>query len=797
MSVPAALAAALADRYRLDRELGQGGMATVYLAHDLKHDRDVALKVLRPELAASLGAGRFLAEIRLTAHLSHPHILPLLDSGEAAGFLYYAMPFVEGESLRDLLARRGELPVAEVVSILRDVCRALAYAHQHGVVHRDIKPDNVLLSGGAAAVADFGVAKAVSASAEAGQTGLTSVGVALGTPAYMAPEQAAASPTVDHRADLYALGVTAYEMLTGQPPYVGRTPEGLLAAQVSEPPEPILKRRPVLPPHLAALVMRLLEKRAADRPQTAEEVLRAVDSITTPSAGHPPTSARLAIAARLGRRRWLVAGGVGAVLLVVAAVFVLRGGSAGGAARCAGSAQPALAVLPFDVGGDTANEYFADGLTDELAGALGKVPGLRVTGRTSSYAFKGQSLDAQTVGRRLGVTHLVEASVRRAGSRVRVQAQLVCAADGFVLWSAPYEREVRDVFAVQDSVTAAIVGELRLQLTGTAAAATRAGRTENPEAHDLYLRGRFHLMQGGDAGIRRAMEMFNRAIAVDSTYADAYSGLAMAWMWLADVYVAPLNAYPQAKVAAARALALDSLDAVARAVYGYASAILDFDFAFAERELRQAMESAPRSVDVGFLFANFACLIPRLQAEGLEVARGLEVLDPFSPMMSFQHVFCLYVMRRYDEAIAAYHRALALDSTFLYADVWDGAAWREKGRLDSAVAAYRRTQRVLGGTPLYGLAVTLARMGRTAEARVELRRLEAVARQRYVAPGTIGLVYVALGDRDVAFGAFERSLRAHDGWLWGLTSFPELDPVRDDPRFAALLRRAYGDWSPR
>jgi serine/threonine-protein kinase len=449
------------------------------------------------------------------------------------------------------------------------------------------------------------------------------------------------------------------------------------------------------------------------------------------------------------------------------------------------------------VGGDTANTYFADGLTDELAGALGKVPGLRVTGRTSSYAFKGQSLDAQTVGRRLGVTHLVEASVRRAGSRVRVQAQLVCVADGFVLWSAPYERETRDAFAVQDSVTAAIVGELRLQLTGATIAATRAGRTDNPEAHDLYLRGRVYLMQGSEAGIRRAMDLFGRAIELDSTYADAFTALAEAWAWLSTAYLAPLEAYPHVREAAARALRLDSSAAEARGLFGMAAGVLDFDFPFMERELRQAVQLAPRSADVGLLFANFACMFPRLQPEGLAVAERMASLDPYSPLVAFQRAVCLYIMRRYDETIAQYRRVLAMDSTFLYGDVWDAAAWREKGQLDSALVAYRRTQRALGGAPLVGLAVTLAQTGRIAEARQELRRLEGVARGRYVSPMQDAWVYAALGDRDAAFAALERSVRAHDETLWGLATFPELAPLRRDPRWAALVRRVFGDWSPR
>jgi serine/threonine-protein kinase len=486
-----------------------------------------------------------------------------------------------------------------------------------------------------------------------------------------------------------------------------------------------------------------------------------------------------------------------AVLLAAVGVLVVRGGPARGATRCAGSGTPALAVLPFDVGGDTANEYFADGLTDELAGALGKVPGLRVTGRTSSYAFKGQSLDAQAVGRRLGVTHLVEASVRRAGSRVRVQAQLVCAADGFVLWSAPYEREVRDVFAVQDSVTAAIVSELRLQLTSTTVAATRAGRTSNPEAHDLYLRGREHFMEGSEVGLRRAMEMFGRAIELDSAYADAFTALAEAWTWLADVYVAPLEAYPHVKEAAARALQLDSSSAEARAVFAHASGVIDWDFALMERELRRALELDPQSVDVGLIFANFACLFPRLQAEGLAVAERMESLDPYSPLVAFQSAACFYLMGWYDETIAKYRRVLALDSSFYYGEVLDAAAWREKGKPDSALAAYHRTQRALGGMPLLDLAVTLARAGRLAEARQEFGRVQGLAKGRYVTPLVDASVYTALGNHDAAFAALERSLRNHDAPLYALAVHPFWAPLHDDPRWAPFVRRVYGDWSPR
>jgi serine/threonine-protein kinase len=299
------LKAALADRYEIERELGAGGMATVYLARDLRHEREVAVKVLRPELAAALGSDRFLQEVKIAANLTHPHILPLHDSGEADGFLYYVMPFIEGQSLREKLAREGEQPVADVVKILREVVDALSHAHERGVVHRDIKPDNVMLSGRHALVTDFGVAKAVSEAT--GRQQLTTAGVALGTPAYMAPEQAAADPHIDHRADIYAVGALAYELLAGRPPFTGTTPQEVLAAHVTQSAEPVTKHRESVPAALEQLVMRCLEKRPADRWQSAEEMLPQLEALSTPSGGVTPAETRPMKLARRGSRARVIA----------------------------------------------------------------------------------------------------------------------------------------------------------------------------------------------------------------------------------------------------------------------------------------------------------------------------------------------------------------------------------------------------------------------------------------------------------------------------------------------------------
>jgi tRNA A-37 threonylcarbamoyl transferase component Bud32 len=315
VDVQETLRSALADRYAIERELGQGGMATVYLAHDPRHERRVAIKVLRPDLAAMLGPDRFLREVRIAANLQHPNILPVYDSGEAGGFLYYVMPYIEGPSLRDNLSQHGEMPVAEAARILRDVADALTAAHAKGVVHRDIKPDNIMLSGRHALVADFGVAKAVQEAT--GRQALTTKGVALGTPTYMAPEQAAADPHTDHRADLYAFGVMAYEMLTGQPPFVGPTAQAVLAAHITEPPVSVTQRRPTIPLQLAQLVMKCLAKKPADRPQTAEELLPILESFATPSGGITPMDTQPVQAVGVARRRrWLAVAGAAVVVVV-------------------------------------------------------------------------------------------------------------------------------------------------------------------------------------------------------------------------------------------------------------------------------------------------------------------------------------------------------------------------------------------------------------------------------------------------------------------------------------------------
>ena len=442
------LQTSLGANYAIERELGGGGMSRVFVATEKTLGRTVVVKVLPPELAHAVSVERFRREIAMSARLQHPHIVPLLTAGETDGLPYYTMPFIDGESLRARLAREGELPLVDVVRVLRDVTGALAYAHEHGVVHRDIKPENVLLTRQHALVADFGVAKALSASTMAAGNSSTSLGIALGTPAYMAPEQAAADPTMDGRADLYALGAMAYELLAGSPPFSGRNAQATLAAHAQETATPVEVRRPATPPALATLVTKLLEKRPADRPQTAEAVRSVLDGVMTTSGAmlpFAPAKKKFPVPA------WAVAAAAALIVAVVIVATARRGKGEAGMAGMAGMvgmssdgdiAPHSVAVLPFaNVGKDTATEYFADGMADELTTALARVPGLKVAARSSAFTFRDQSVGAQHVGKTLHVGNVLEGSVRREGGRLRVTAQLVNTASGLAVWSDSYERE--------------------------------------------------------------------------------------------------------------------------------------------------------------------------------------------------------------------------------------------------------------------------------------------------------------------------------------------------------------------
>src|SRR2546421_2897286 len=715
LEILARLKAALADRYAIDRELRHGGNATVHVAQDVTHGRAVAIKVLRPELAAALGAERFLREIEIAARLTHPHILPLHDSGEAKGFLYYVMPFVQGESLRDRLKREPQLPVEEAVRITREVGAALSHAHSQDVVHRDIKPENILVSGGEAVVADFGIARAIVA---AGAEQLTDTGLAVGTPGYMSPEQATGAMQLDGRSDVYSLGCVLYEMLAGHPPFLGTTAQEILARHSLDAVPPLRTIRPELPEAVEHAVRKALAKSRADRFATATAFIEALTR-----AGAPPPFARRA--ARPG-------------VFVAAGVAPLGAGSLLLARRSATLSSdepgPSIAVLEFkNVGGDSANRPFSYGMSEELSTALGKVEGLRVLARSGVIRFRGKDVAPQEIGRQLHARYVLDGGVRIGGTRRRVSAQLIDVAKGNEIWSEEYDRDARDrdVFAVQDEITRAIVAALRVHLSGPASAALAKRSTESPEAHDLYLQGRYFFAKRDSTSLRKAQDYFERAIVKDPSYALAYAGLSDAYSHRAVFgYVPPHDIHSKAKQAALRALALDSTLAEAHTSLGFIDLFLEWDWATAGRELDRALALDPRYPPAHLFRAWYFLATDRMNDAVGEVQTAVR-LDPFSLVNNARLASMLYYARRYNEALAQARRLLEMDSMFFQVRVELARAYLQLGQCDEALAAMKHAPEQASGAAYFGgvWGWINARCGHPAQALAELNRFRAEARE--------------------------------------------------------------------
>jgi serine/threonine-protein kinase len=800
--IPERLQASLADRYRIERELGEGGMATVFLAEDLKHRRRVAVKVLKPELGAVLGAERFINEIRTTANLQHPNLLPLFDSGEADGLLFYVMPYVEGETLRHRLKATPQLPVDETVRVISLVAGALDFAHARGVVHRDLKPENILLQAGQPIVADFGIALAV---AEAGGERVTQTGLSLGTPHYMSPEQAAGSQTVDARSDQYALAATAYEMLTGEPPHTGPTTPVILARLMTETPRDIRATRPAVPAAVDAAIQRALSKSPADRFPSCgafAEALGAGATYTAPPAA-PVVEAAQAVArpASSVRRSGLI-GGVLAIAVVAAAVFVrdalsskasnVPDRSTATPGDSATSAERSLAVLPFtSVGGDTANSYFAAGIADELTSALMQIPGLRLAGRASAARVKEQGGGASEIGAALNVAAVLDGSVRRSGDRIRVSAELTSARDERVLWSKTYERALADVFAVQDEITREIVSALQVQLTSASGARGMSARggTKNLEAYDLYLRA-LPLYKGRGPGLLQAERYLVDAISRDPGFARAHATLASTL--LAQPYFVAVSARDVAargRAAATRAIALDDSLADGHQALAHAHAEAN-EWSAARREYERAIALDPRFVEAHYRMGEmlYRMGLPREALDHFEAANRL---DPLYTQNNSYLSLTLAMLGRIDEAIAVAERALPVDPENLVINQWYAHVLEFAGRREATKAQARRLIALPNVTlvRIGAAAGMLGRSGARDEARALLRRIEAAPAGTQERDVGILVARLGLGDLEAAMTALETAVRTdpHRVAAYGLHGLA-YDPLRADPRFAAVVR---------
>jgi len=740
----ASFASALADRYAVERELGRGGMATVYLAEDRKHGRKVAIKVLRPGLAASLGAERFLREIGIAARLAHPHIVPLIDSGEANGMLYYVQPFVPGGSLRERLDAEKRLALKETLRIAQEVGAGLDYAHRNRFVHRDVKPENVLFADGHALLADFGVARVYSASET---EGVTDAGIAVGTPEYMSPEQASGEPNVGSASDVYSLACVVYEMLTGEPPVRGMGARATLAKQVTDVPRPVRALRPDAPAHIERTLARALAKDPGERFPTVAEFVAALQREQPGGGG---------------------AGAIGAVI------------------------GRSIAVLPFvNASPDRENEYLSDGITDELINALAKVDGLRVASRTSVFALKGKPQDVRAIGALLGAAWVLEGTLRRSGDRLRITAQLTSTEDGQLLWSERFDRTFADVFAIQDEIARTIVDTLRVAPFAEFAAPSPNRRTENITAYGLYLRGRYAWNTRTQEGITEAIRYFEQAIAEDPRYAPAYTGLADSYSLQLDYRSVPVaEGFALAKQYARKALELDETVAEAHASLAWSLFIYDWDWEGAGREFRRALELDPRYATAHQWYAFWLTARGRLDEALVEAHTALE-LDPASVSIRRSVGWVYYYARRYDQARYHMARAVAMNPTA-------AETYRVLGLLLAQQDQWNEAERVLReGMTLPGAATyttaalgyVLARAGKRTEAEGLLAELEDQRRRDYVSPVAFATLYLGLDDHERALDWTERALEERRGWLAYLRVNPLLDPLRGQARFEAMIQK--------
>jgi serine/threonine protein kinase/tetratricopeptide (TPR) repeat protein len=710
---------ALGHSYTIDRELGKGGMATVYLAQDGKHDRVVALKVLHPDLAASLGPDRFLREIKLAARLNHPHILPLFDSGEAGGFLYYVMPYVEGESLREKLDREQQLPIEEAVHHGRAIASALDYAHRQGIVHRDIKPENVMLYEGEAMVMDFGIAKAVSA---AGSETLTQTGMMVGTPAYVSPEQAAGETNLDGRSDQYSLACVVYEMITGERPFSGATPQAIMAKRFSETPKSLRSLRGAVPESVEKAISRAMATDASGRYSSTAQFGQALASgnVATPTSTES---------------------------IPVAAV----------------SAAKSVAVLPFaNPSGDQESEYFTDGMADEIINALSKIQSLRVASRTSSFAFKGKNEDIGEIGRKLKVSTVLEGSMRKMGNKLRITAQLINVADGYQLWSERYDREMEDVFAIQDDIAQAIVKALRVILTEGEKKQIEKAHAVDVKAYDFYLRGRQYFHSFRRKSLIYAREMFNRAIDIDPEYARAYAGVSDTCSLLYTYFDARESNLRQADTASRKAIELAPDLAEARVARGISLSVSG-RIEEATSEFEQAMKLDPKLFDAAYWFARAR----RTQGEYEEAARLFEraaAIRPEDYQVPGFLAQVLIALGRPDEAQVQFRRQVRLVDEHLELNPDDPRAC------------------ILG-------AGAHARLGDAERSAFFAGRAMAADPDDPMLLYNVACTYACLGRDDDSLNALEQAIDRGFGDKGWMEHDSDLDSVRDTQRYRAILQR--------
>jgi serine/threonine-protein kinase len=731
------------SHYRVIEKLGEGGMGIVYKAEDTKLKRHVALKFLLPQAFENAEhRERFIREAQTAAVLDHPNICTIFEIDEADEVIFIAMAYVEGESVKDKV-KSGPLGAEEALDFAAQIAQGLDAAHKHGIVHRDIKSTNIMVTPeNQIKIMDFGLAK-MAGSAEISKTTRS-----VGTAAYMSPEQGRGA-AVDHRTDIWSLGVVMYEMLAGDLPFKGEYDAAIVYSLVNEDPASLGEIRPDLPDSIRRIVERAMEKGPDDRFQTAAEMLA---SIRSP----------------------------------------LQWSGAGGRERKALRPEKSIVVLSFaDVSRGRELEYLCDGIAEEIIGTLARLEGIRVVARTSAFSFKGKNEDVRSIARKLNVDAVLEGSVRMADNRLRITAQLINAADGYHLWSERYDRQMEDVFAIQDEITLAIVNKLKVTLLGGEREALVKRSTEDVEAYNLYLKGRYFWNKRTETGYLKSLEYYRHAIDKDPAYAAAHAGIADSYDLLGWYgYFAPEEAFPRARAAADKARELDPTLAEAHASLGWINANYDWNWAAAEREYKRSLELNPSYATAHQWYSEFLTYMGR-HDESIAEGRKAQELDPLSIIINNDVGQVYYFARRYDEAIAQLRKTLEMDPDFAVAHFLLGLCLAQKSLHDEAIEEGRIAMTLAGEDDtliLSQLGVIYALSGREDKARQVLAELAELSREKYASPFPVALVHAGLGENDEAFEWLGRACEKRDHWVETLKVHPVLDGLRGDERYSRLLR---------
>jgi len=784
-----------ASRYEIIEELGKGGMGNVYRAEDKKIKEEVALKLVKPEIAADKRTiERFSNELKMARKIAHRNVCRMYDIGEEKGTHYITMEYVPGEDLKSSIRRMGPLGAGKTVFIGKQVCEGLAEAHRLGVIHRDLKPQNIMIDkDGNARIMDFGIARAVKGK------GITSAGVMVGTPEYMSPEQAEVKE-VDQRSDIYSLGVILYEMVTGRVPFEGETPLSIVMKHKSETPADPTEINVQISEDLSSVILKCLEKDKEKRYQSAGEVRselsRIEEGIPTTERVEPkrkPATSK-EITVTFGLKKLFIPALV--IIAVIAVAIIIWQLLPQKEAIPTEPSKSSIAVLPFeDLSPEKDQEYFCDSMANSIINALSNIDDLSVRARGSSFLFKGKQRDLQEIAMKLNVESVLEGSVQKMGSRFRITAQLINAADESVLWSGQYNREQGDVFAIQDEITLAIVDRLRVKLLGEEKTKLVKRYTEDIEAFNLYSKGIFSLNIRTVRDLKRAIQYFEQAIEKDPGYALSYAGLAYSHILVTHYAdLSPSEFYQEAlkaKEAALKALEIDSTLAEAHASLGSIKWHVDWDWEGSEREFIRALELNPGDAEAHYGYGYMLMHLERFEDAMREMKLALE-LDPLSLIINRNLGQLFYRAHQYDRAIETLQKTLEMDPNFTNTHLYIGRTYLQKSMYKEALAEFKKEKEIKKGVDLHSdtmIIVTNALMGKKDEALKVLDDFREQSKHIYIRPYFFALIYAALGEDDLCFEWLEKASEEHDAFLHDLKMEALFDGIRSDPRFKALLKK--------